>query len=65
MESYFLSQKNYTLLYEVVKTGLFKRWNYDISSDRENGFLEKMRTIMRQIYNDRSKFNINEKSSDI
>ena len=60
MENYFLSKRNYTLLYEIVKTGLFKRWNYDISTDRENGFLEKMRTIMRQIYNDREKFNIDE-----
>ena len=60
MENYFLSKRNYTLLYEIVKTGLYKRWNYDISTDRENGFLEKMRTIMRQIYNDRKKFNIDE-----
>ena len=60
MENYFLSQRNYTLLYEIVKTGLYKRWNYDISIDRENGFLEKMRTIMQQIYSDRQKFNIDE-----
>ena len=60
MEGYFLSQRNYTLLYEIVKTGLYKRWNYDISTDRENKFLEKMRTVMKQIYNDRSRFNIDE-----
>ncbi len=60
MENYFLSKRNYTLLYEIVKTGLYKRWNYDISVDRENGFLEKMNTIMKQIYADRKKFNIDE-----
>ena len=60
MEGYFLSKRNYTLLYEIVKTGLYKRWNYDISTDRENKFLEKMRTIMKQIYNDRARFNIDE-----
>lgn len=60
MENYFLSKRNYTLLYDIVKTGLYKQWNYDISTDRENKFLEKLRTVMKQIYNDRSKFNIDE-----
>jgi len=62
MENYFLSKQNYTLLYDIVKTGLHGQWKYDISKDRDNQFLEKLNTVMKQIYRDRANFNLDETS---
>ena len=65
MDKVFLSQNNYGILHDIIKTTIFNRLNYDIDNDRKANFLNKLMIIMKQIYEDRNKFNISEDLSMI
>ena len=60
MDKVFLSQNNYGLLHEIIKTTIMNRYEYDIDEHREANFLNKLLNIMKQIFEDRSKFNLPE-----
>ncbi len=65
MDTIFLSKNNYGLLHELIKDTILKRYDYDIDKNKEANFLNKLFTIMKQIYNDRDKFNLSDDMSNM
>ena len=58
MDNIFLSKDNYQLLYDISKTTIQSRYDYDIDNQHNVDYHGKLFTIMQQINDDKDKFNI-------